>query len=281
MVNTMKEKGDRLEDAVENIEKLILRSNKALKEGTFRIERNKIMTINGVKYEIDIYVEIDIQIGQKFVYIFECKNWDSVVVPPKEISYFSEKIKATNAHKGYFIAKKFSKYALAKAKEDTRIDVLQATDEFTDITMLPDIHFIGIKHLKKEALFTERIHKLKKVDFSTSKATYQSKTVNLREFLNPFLNSVVDERMKHEPTNKFNEGTYNYSHKKKFSFAPRELLINNSDVKLMEVNVTFEVKVNKPKIVSRFDIEKKGRVITYEGEAIPGSKIQISLIESR
>lgn len=46
---------------------------------------------------------------------------------------FSEKIRAVSAHKGFFVARGFSKYAIAQAARDQRIVLLLVSDFPLDI----------------------------------------------------------------------------------------------------------------------------------------------------
>lgn len=81
-----------------------------------------------MKHEIDLYVEIDLDLGTPLIYIFECKNWEANV-DKNEIIVFLEKIQCVNAQNGYFIAKGFSTYAEAQAKHNSGIKLLIATKE--------------------------------------------------------------------------------------------------------------------------------------------------------
>src|SRR5437763_15769992 len=95
------EKGDQLERAVRAIEQAILAQSPGLKQNAFRIESKKLLVSDGVKHEIDLWVQVDIGPGYDSIFIFECKNWEEKV-SKNEIIIFSEKIKATNAQRGFF-----------------------------------------------------------------------------------------------------------------------------------------------------------------------------------
>src|SRR5207237_4000718 len=69
------------------------------------------------------------------IYIFECKNWIKGV-GKNSIIVFAEKIKVAKAQKGYFIARRFGKHAIAQAKQDDRIELLTAT---TELDALPPL----------------------------------------------------------------------------------------------------------------------------------------------
>ena len=126
-MSTPVEKGNILEEAVHAIEHQILASSPSLKEHTFVIESKKYVVSNGVRHEIDIYVSVDLGRGYRSIFIFECKNWEAAV-GKNEIIVFSEKIDATLAQRGFFIAKSFTSDAQAQAQKDPRITLLVATE---------------------------------------------------------------------------------------------------------------------------------------------------------
>ena len=120
-VATPSERGNALESAVAAIESHILDTSPALREKTFFIEGKKIITVDGVHHEIDIYVTIDLGVGYTSVFIFECKNWQDPV-GKNEVIVLSEKIDATQAQHGYLIGKSFTKDAQAQALKDPTRD---------------------------------------------------------------------------------------------------------------------------------------------------------------
>ena len=128
--------GDELESTVHLIETAILKRSPSLKENTFKIEAKKIISVEGVRHEIDVYVEVDLGKGYKAIFIFECKNWQGKV-GKNDIIIFSEKIDATQAQNGCFIAKSFTKYAMAQAKRDSRVTLIPATEHNADETPVP------------------------------------------------------------------------------------------------------------------------------------------------
>src|SRR5689334_9001677 len=77
-MSTSQEKGDALETAVAAIEELILQTSPASAAKPI-VEKKKIIRVNGVRNEIDVYVAIDSADGYRSVYIFECKNWQDAV----------------------------------------------------------------------------------------------------------------------------------------------------------------------------------------------------------
>jgi hypothetical protein len=88
-MDTPRDKGDALENAVAAIEEVILRSSAGIGRKPI-IEKKKIITVNGVRHEIDVCVTADLAPGYKPVFIFECKNWKEAV-NKNEIIIFSER----------------------------------------------------------------------------------------------------------------------------------------------------------------------------------------------
>jgi hypothetical protein len=136
-MTTPAEKGHALEIAVQTIETVILASSPALRGQPFKIERRKTIIVGGVHHEIDIYVKVGVP-GYESIFIFECKNWDAKSVNKNEPIVFSEKIKAAVAQRGYFVAKEFTKDALAQSAQDPRMTTLIATEY--DSTNVPPPH---------------------------------------------------------------------------------------------------------------------------------------------
>jgi hypothetical protein len=96
-VATPSEKGNALEAAVAAIESHILNTTPALREKPFLIESKKIINVDDVHHEIDIFVTIDLGDGYKSVFILECKNWQDAV-GKNDVIVFAEKIAVTHQH---------------------------------------------------------------------------------------------------------------------------------------------------------------------------------------
>lgn len=133
---TANEKGASLEEAVIAIESFILRSSPALTQNIFNIISRKILIVDGVRHEIDVWVEIEISEEYKLIYIFECKNWTDKV-GKNEIIIFSEKIRVSRAQKGIFVAKSFTSDAVNQANLDPRIELVIATEYDPTFTPRP------------------------------------------------------------------------------------------------------------------------------------------------
>ena len=146
-------KGRELENAVHAIESVILQSSPTLHDKAFNIEARKRITVGGVHHEIDIFVTVEVAKGYKSTFVFECKNWEDAV-GKNELIVFSEKIDATSAQRGFFVAKSFTKDAAAQAQKDPRITLLTATEHDPATTITPQsFHFTAPARLKPTITF--------------------------------------------------------------------------------------------------------------------------------
>jgi hypothetical protein len=137
VMTTSAEKGEALEAAVRAIESVILKESPALREDTFVIESRKVLLVEGVRHELDLFVTVDHGQGYKAVFVFECKNWSASPVGKNEIIVFSEKIDAVQAQRGFFVAKSYTGDAEAQAKKNPRITLLTVTEHDPASTPVP------------------------------------------------------------------------------------------------------------------------------------------------
>ena len=79
-MDTPQDKGDALENAVAAIEEVILQSSAGIGRKPI-IEKKKIIIVNSVRHEIDVYVTADLAPGYESIFVFECKNWKALLSP--------------------------------------------------------------------------------------------------------------------------------------------------------------------------------------------------------
>lgn len=268
-MSTQKDKGDKLEDAVEAIERFIFRVNPALKETNYIIERNKIIIVDGVTHEIDLFVEFDSGNEYRSTFIFECKNWDYSKVDKKEIADFSDKIEDTGAQKGFFISKGFTESALNRAKKNKRLELLKA-EELLDISLFPTTHVIFRDAAKKEVeiIFMEEGSdgsKLIYFDESEINNLYlDGVKIDLRDHFMTIADRLCDEYEGKEIT--YPEGYYKLNIKKELVYE--RLYFYNNKISKVKLDINFEIYVGKPVLKSSFQIENKGRFLSF-GIIIP------------
>ncbi len=278
-------KGDALEDAVHLIETVILRSNPNTKEATITIDTKKRVTVQGVRSEIDVYISVDLGNGLKLIYIFECKNREEPV-NKNDITVFDDKIQEVGAQKGYFVAKKYGRDAINKAKRYQRIELLKATDEFETLPFVV-AHFHYVHNTLKPVSITfkmmtgdpEKVGRFIMTD--ESRVRLGDEELLLGVLGERVRQNVMNEVMSHEPTGIYSAGTYPYDIPKTYTFGPNELFVDEYECIELNSQVSWETQVIRPRIVSKFDIETRGRVITVESGELPsGVNIQVSFTEA-
>jgi hypothetical protein len=282
---TAMQKGDALHSAVVSIERTILNQAPALREKTFVIEDKKIMRVNGVRHEVDIFVTVEAAPGYAAIYIFECKNWASPV-GKDEIVAFSEKIRVLNAAHGYFVAKSFTADARAQEKLDGRLTLLLAAEhDFTGIVLpnMFNLHSIAAipKHIetqiKKRGAISEHYESL---DLDNANVTFQGEKLDLRVLLRDWANKAVADDTLKIRTERLEQGVHERKAKSEREFPNCELIVNCLDIGSIAIVVDYHLHVFHPPIVSRFDVETRGRFWSYAPVVLPeGSTMQMAVIE--
>ena len=288
MKNAQLSKGNKLEEAVELIEKTILESNPSLKADNFKIETKKIIMNGRVRYEIDIYVEINQGFDYKSIFIFECKNWGKKV-STDEIIKFAEKIDVVKAQKGFFVAKEYTSSAQARAKQDKRIDLLYLNNNPFDLSPFTEFEFMNkVNRIMGVEVFGFGVIDREKaethtIDFENCTAKYKEREVKFKDLIIWLIEIMANEKMRDEQLNKLPEGKYSYYAEKEFLFKRNELWVKESsfdkNVEKIKIRVYFDIKLTRPKIVSKIDIITRGRVIEYElVKTSTGGEIKFNLV---
>ena len=276
-------KGKELEDAIEKIETAILKSDPSLKEGTFKIETRKIINSGGVRHEIDVFVTISHPKGYNSVFIFEAKNWEAKV-GKNEIIVLQEKIDATLAQRGFFVAREFTEDAVNQAAKNDRLELLTANGDFDPMGFFPAFHVtvrekppvISLKLMEYRDIEKDK-GKTLAIDVEKDVIIVDGVSVPIKEFANTLANTVIEERLSREPTNTYPEGEHTYNHTKEIDYNP-PLICKEKQLRYVRIGVDFTIRIARPQIISKFDIATRGRVVTMETVAIGTGKIDFSFI---
>lgn len=262
-----KTKGDTLETAIEILETALLKEFPSYSDKTFRMEPKKIIVSDGVRHEIDLWVTVDIGNGYESTFIFEAKNWKKKI-GKSHIIDFSEKIKVAPAQKGFFVARSFTRDAIAQSKKDPRIHLLRVEESnFCDVPsfirmQLDSFHILHVAKVK--VLFNPHlkcahdptIHENKPTSFSID-----SETLFLQDYLNTWLSQVTGVAVGNFRSDTAPEGTYSLPFEDTRTFDSQTCLLNNEAVEKLVVSGLVEVGVTRASAVeSRFDFEDRGRV---------------------
>lgn len=263
---TAAEKGNALEQAVREIESAILRIEPTAKEKPFNVEYKKIVVVDDVKHEIDVYVTVFFGPGYNSLFIFECKNWADPV-GKNEIIIFSEKIKAVGATHGYFVAKAFTADAKAQANKDNRMTLRVATEH--DPLAVADSYAVRQQVQNVEVSVRSRDgHLLGQWD-GPLKFQYLGEATDLETLLREWTGIAGKEKMREFAEDK-PDGVYDFKYEFVREFPPGDLEIGGKDVERIDVIVTGKAHVFRQAVEYCFDVEKRGMVIRFAPLEIPG-----------
>jgi hypothetical protein len=185
-----------------------------------------------VKHEIDLWVSVAIAKGYNSIFIFECKNWEDKV-SKNEIIVFSEKIDVTNAQKGFFVAKSFTKDAVAQAAKDARRQLLTAEDLPPENGELPmQFHVIILEGTAIELAFRSRgvrpdqpVTRIK-----VKEVTLHGETVDIQALAKTFSDNIWQKRSSTFPSGTLPEGLYSVPAEGELIFELNELTAEEKDI---------------------------------------------------
>lgn len=262
------EKGNALERAVESIEAAILASSPNLANSAFRVEGKKILSVAGVRHEIDLYVTATLADQYGVVFIFECKNWEAERVGKNDIIIFSEKIRVANAQRGFFVAKSYSKDAIAQAELDARVKLLTAETLDPTAVMVPcGFHGIATDNFNVHVRFTgedEDSTTERQCDLKELTLKLGGQTTDIREFVNGLMKKFSDAAVNEFPSGSVEAGVHLVKFSGKHVFEPGFALLNERPTKSIDMDGTVDVRVAKGVVVSAFDVAGRGRGVTVQ-----------------
>lgn len=278
------EKGRGLEGAVLSIESTILQASPGLAKSSFRIETRKIVTVSGVRHEFDLWVEVDPAPGYAALFVFECKNW-SDKVGKNEVIVFSEKVKAVQAQRGFFIAREFTRDARAQAELDPRLQLLEVKEKvFEDLLVPLRIHVLAVDNQEVEISLREAgvsaADALQKIDLTSASAVLDGQPLDLSAYLMKWRDEVSGERTNRFPSQTLPAGVYALDNQGVRTFAPGTFRLNGADIESATLTMKFTAEVIRPAIVSSVQVVGRGRVwhlapVTLGGGVMHGSLITL------
>jgi restriction endonuclease len=261
-------KGTALEIAVHAIENMILRESPSYNEKTFSFDLKKIVTVAGVRHEIDIWVSVDLGNGYTALFISECKNWADKV-GKNEIIVLSEKIDAVQAQRGFFFAKAFTADAEAQATKDPRIVLRQVTDLPAADHQIPSkLHGIFIEGVETTVHFfgkgatAETYDTQEQVDLGAAILVVGGRETTTQEYVNAWALSERDKCVNAFPSQEADEGFYDLRFDAERSFAAGEVILNGAEMAGSRLAGTVRVRVTKARIISHFEVQTRGRALT-------------------
>ena len=274
-------KGRELEDAVHAIETVILQSSPTLHDKAFTIEPRKRINVGGVHHEIDIFVKVEVAKRYSSLFIFECKNWADAV-GKNDVIVFAEKIDATSAQRGFFVAKSYTKDAMAQAGKDSRITLLTATEHDPATSIVPDsFHFTAPATVKPTVTFRvagSSGKDLKPIDVHDKKARLHGREIRLTDFLDPWIQELYSERLLHFRTWDLSAGIHPMTASGDRSFGAGEFIIDEQAMEHVHIDLECGVQITYPAVLSDYEVSSRGRVIRLEPVRVRDVAIQTAFI---
>jgi hypothetical protein len=277
-------KGKDLERAVSAIERAILRNSPSYDKDTFRIETRKIVTVEGVKHEIDIWVEVDLGKGYRSVFIFECKN-QTEKVDKNDIIVFSEKIATLQAQHGFYVARSFTRYAEAQAARDPRMTLLPVTELPVEQIPVPfNFHFVGREdppHADVKMRQAGADHPTNEVhlDLDSADVVRGGQQIDFKGYRTAWVDDAVEEHTRAFPSTHFAEGVYDLETHVQRTFGEGELFVDRRPISSIELLITYRLRVIRPPLVSHYEVATRGRSLSLAPAQIgEGVELQASFV---
>lgn len=270
LMGTPQEKGDALENAVAAIEEVILRSSAGM-AGKPIIEKKKIITVDGVRHEIDVFVTADLAPGYKPIIIFECKNRKEAV-GKNEIIIFSDKINASHATSGWFVAKSFTTDAVNRAKTDPRITLLLAAEYdpvtgpevFQLFTRIPEMTALDVRMFRRGSMGLDP----KPVSIQTALLECFGQPVVPGAQLSLWAMQVCENDLMAFFDDPVPAGIYHRGVDGNLHFHAGQVRLNHEDIERLSFHVEYKVTVTPAPVISHFEVQSRGRCITFAPQLI-------------
>jgi hypothetical protein len=117
------------------------------------------------------------------------------------------------------------------------------------------------------------------IDIET--ALLNGSPININDYIWPKIHKVVTEHVNTLPTNTFADGLYTYDVNIEIVVAPDCLVINGTERNKIQFQVSYQVEVIRPAIVSKYEVETRGRIYTFEPVKVgEGQFSQIIIVET-
>lgn len=276
-------KGHALEIAVHAIETVILQSSPSLCGQPFEIERRRVVTVGGVRHEIDVFAKVGAAKGYESVFIFECKNWEAPV-GKNELIIFSEKIDATVAQRGYFVARLLTKDALSQAAKDPRITILYATEHDPTNIPPPNSFHIAAQVPTPKASLTFRPEGFEGTECESIMIAndavmhLRGGAVPLSEYVSLWLKELFDRRLLKFHTNHLAEGIHPMAANDERFFDVGECVIDGQPMEHARIEAEFGVQIIRPAVISDYEVSTRGRVLRLATSSVGDYRIDTAFV---
>lgn len=284
MPNENAQKGHALETAVKFIQETILESDPNLKGAKFSIETNKIVTVAGVRHELDVFVKTLPGSAYESACIFECKNWKAPV-GKNEVIILAAKVTAVSANRAWLVARSITKDAEAQLKLDNRLGFISCTDDFlSPLDSMRLIHSIrdpfpmDVSIKQRGVPAKEHPDRLNWKDIS---CRLNGRPIDFLAYIREQQNKMIAVDTKERMAYYRHEGTHWSEQGLQIRFDVGEFMIDDWDVEMMTLVLTSMVTIRPRKILSKFELSGQGRIFTFEPleNMVDGKAVEINVVQ--
>lgn len=261
-----------------------MRSDPEVVGKRFEIEANKIVTVDDVRHEIDVYVKTALGSPYEATWIFECKNWKEPA-GKNEVALLAHKVQALGAARGYLVAGQLGKYGRAELKRTDRVDFIPCTDQvlspFNNLQLIDTVHAMSLAQVSIKQRGVPPKVPPEKLNYKNVRCRCEGKPQTLTTFLEPHIRESLAEDARRNADKYRQPGKYRGEAAFELVGEPGELVINDLDVERMVVGLEFEVHTRRRKVQSKFEFEGRGRVFSLEplDDFIPGKRLEVRVVQ--
>lgn len=284
MASESNAKGRKLEQAVKSILEVILDSAPEVKGKDCTIETNVLDRSSGVHHEIDVLVTTNSNSDFETKWIFECKNW-SQPVDKDVVTVLADKVEALRASKGFLVAHSLTRGAEAQLQKKERLKFIRCQENFSgplvDVqlthTYTDSLPIVGKIHFRDRFCSSD----LPPLDYSQPSCRWFGHAVDFAKFIENEVGKLMKQDLLDRAGQYNHLGTHwGYQHVI-LDMEYRELELNGFAVDSLELPLFYFVTTARAKIHSKFELEGKGRFISFESPEHDkdGEKLEFQFIQ--
>jgi hypothetical protein len=106
------------------------------------------------------------------------------------------------------------------------------------------------------------------LDLSQAVASLSGNPLNLVEYINIWVVESINESMRTFPSGTLADGTYQRECQSERSFAEGLFILNDIAIQAIMIGVKFEIRLVRPAVKSHFEVNGRGRVISFEAHGV-------------
>jgi hypothetical protein len=244
-----------------HVERLLIAHRPQLVEKQISIELRKRKVIEGVLYEFDLWIESE----DAGLFLVECKDWkDKYPVGRDVVIVFDEKMQLTNASGGYIVARKFTRYAKARAQRQPRLTLQVMNEDLAGLALISGLHEVQTSLIWEECrIYLNGAHGDPGITGDRD-CIYRGEPTTLSRLGPELYKRALTERMSNEPTSTMPEGSYRIDYE--VEYDSEDLEIGDFRPASIGVEVAFSVEVMQPKISWHYNFIDRGVTRSYQHE---------------